>query len=465
MTKSPRNYVLIVVGTLVGLIGLVLLAGGGALLWANQTLKDDDGYFTSRTATYANDGRAIASENLDLGDLPGGSGRWGELRIRATGGGDRPVFVGIGPRDDVQRYLLGVRYAELTDVDLDPFRPTYQQRTGTRAPAPPDAQGFWVARAQGNGEQTLKWGVDDGDWQIVAMNQDASAGVALHVSLGVKVAHVIKVVIGLLVAGSLMLGGGILMIVSGGRRRDGPPHAEHAADGTAAGTASLATSDSATSGVSRATYPVDLTGELDAGLSRWQWLVKWLLAIPHYIVLLFLWIAYSVVTVIAFFAILFTGRYPRGLFDFNAGVLRWSWRVGFYFYSALATDRYPPFTLAKTDYPADIEVPYPEQLSRGLVLVKWWLLAIPHYIVVAILVGNWTYGAAWGEDWWGWAWTPAGGGLIGVLVLFAAIALLFTGRYPRSLFDLVIGMNRWVYRVIAYTTLMRDEYPPFRLER
>ena len=86
MTKSPRNYVLIVVGTLVGLIGLVLLAGGGALLWANQTLKDDDGYFTSRTATYANDGRAIASENLDLGDLPGGSGRWGELRIRATGG-------------------------------------------------------------------------------------------------------------------------------------------------------------------------------------------------------------------------------------------------------------------------------------------------------------------------------------------------------------------------------------------
>lgn len=465
MTKSPRNYVPIIVGTIVGLIGLALLAGGGTLLWANQTLKDDDGYFTSRTVTFADAGRAIASENLDFGDLPGGSGRWGELRIRATGAGDRPVFVGIGPRDDVQRYLLGVRYAELTDVDLDPFRPTYQQRTGTRAPAPPDAQGFWVARAQGNGEQTLAWGVEDGDWQIVAMNQHASAGIALDASLGVKVAHVIKVVIGLLVAGSLMLGGGILMIVVGRRRRDGPPHGEHAADGTAAGAASLATSDSATSGVSRGPYPVDLTGELDAGLSRWQWLVKWLLAIPHYIVLLFLWIAYSVVTVIAFFAILFTGRYPRGLFDFNAGVLRWSWRVGFYSYSALATDRYPPFTLAKTDYPADIEVPYPEQLSRGLVLVKWWLLAIPHYIVVAILAGNWTYGAAWGEDWWGWAWTPAGGGLIGVLVLFAAIALLFTGRYPRSLFDLVIGMNRWVYRVIAYTTLMRDEYPPFRLER
>ncbi len=463
--KSPRNYVLIVVGTIVGLIGLALLAGGGTLLWANQTQRDDDGYVTSRTVIVADDGRAIATENLDLGDLPGGSGRWADLRIRATGAGGRPVFVGIGPRDDVQRYLADVQHAELTDVDLDPFRPTYRQRTGTRTPAPPDTQGFWVARGLGSGQQTLRWGVDDGNWQMVAMNADGSAGVALNASLGVKFAHVVKVVIGLLVGGSLMLGGGILMIVFGGRRRDGPPQGEHAADGTAAGTASMETSEGSTSRVSRATYPVDLTGELDGGLSRWQWLVKWLLAIPHYIVLIFLWIAYSVVTVIAFFAILFTGRYPRGLFDFNAGVLRWSWRVGFYSYSALATDRYPPFTLAKTDYPADIEVSYPEHLSRGLVLVKWWLLAIPHYVVVAILAGNWTYGSAWGERWWGWAWTPAGGGLIGVLVLFAAIALLFTGRYPRSLFDLVIGMNRWVYRVIAYATLMRDEYPPFRLER
>ncbi len=212
-------------------------------------------------------------------------------------------------------------------------------------------------------------------------------------------------------------------------------------------------------------HPVSFDIAYPEQLNRWLILVKWLLAIPHYLVLAFLWIAYLVVTVIAFFAILFTGRYPRGLFDFNTGVLRWSWRVAFYSYSALGTDRYPPFTLRKTDYPADIDVPYPEHLSRGLVLVKWWLLAIPHYIVVAILSGNWTYGAAWGDRWWGWAWTPLGGGLIGVLVFFAAIVLLFTGRYPRSLFDLVMGMNRWTYRVIAYASLMRDEYPPFRLER
>ena len=201
-------------------------------------------------------------------------------------------------------------------------------------------------------------------------------------------------------------------------------------------------------------YPVRVDGELDQPLSRWLWLVKWFLLIPHWIVLVFLWIGFFFATLGAFCVILFIGRYPRRLFDFNLGVLRWTWRVGFYSYSALGTDRYPPFTRAEVpDYPARIVVDYPEWQRRGLPLIGWWLLGIPQYAIAGLLAGG------------GFAWIGRfGGGIVAILVLVAAVLLLVQHRYPRGVFDVVMGANRWVFRVGAYAALMTPKYPPFRFD-
>jgi len=204
-----------------------------------------------------------------------------------------------------------------------------------------------------------------------------------------------------------------------------------------------------------------LTARLDEPLSRGLWLVKWLLVIPHVIVLTFLWATFIITTVFAWFAVVMTGRYPRSIFDFNVGVLRWTWRLSYYSYSALGTDRYPPFSLAvERDYPATLDIAYPEKQSRLTALARL-VLAFPQLLIIGVFVGG---GAYWLGHLGSWGFTSPWSGLIGLLVLVAAVALLFTGRYPRGLFDLIIGLNRWAFRVIAYAALMTDQYPPFRYD-
>ncbi|WP_255769000.1 DUF4389 domain-containing protein [Pseudarthrobacter sulfonivorans] len=484
------------------MLGVGLLFGGMAASWVNA-LQNDGGYLTSPRERFAVDSTAIVSARADgiRGDTYPAPLPFDVGSIRITAASVSPgkdIFIGIAPRDDVDRYLSGANFSELREVQFRPFRTEYREVPGTSQPARPADQTFWVASAAGGGERNLDWKIAAGDWSVVVMNADASPGISTDLQAGFRSELFGPIAAGLLAAGAILLVIGVPLLIFGaqglGRHAAQPspvqpspaqplpgqpatpaagaysvpapygaPHSGPTGVGAAQSTGNQVTGFRAAADMRP--YPAALRGELDPVLSRWLWLVKWFLAIPHFVVLFFLWFAFVVVTVIAWFAILFTGRYPRSLFNFNVGVLRWNWRVSFYAYSALGTDRYPPFTLARTDYPADFDVEYPERLSRGLVLVKSWLLALPHLLIIGALTGastvRWSDPRNPGIRYE----TATGVALFGFLVLVAAVILLFTGRYQRPLFDLLMGFNRWIYRVVTYAALMRDEYPPFRLDQ
>lgn len=425
------KVLLVVFGVLGGIVGIGLVIGGTAGLVFRLAFFDRHGFVSSRDFALRSSAYAIVSETARIAaDWPVVRRDLATIRIevRASDPG-RALFVGIADRRDAQAYLAGVARDEVVDVDLRPVWVGYRSIPGGPPPEPPGGRAFWTARAEGVGLQTLTWDVVPGEWMVVLMNADGVQGVEASASVSVRIPWLLPLAIGILVGGVALLVLAVALIYVGVRGR---PLAERAPQAEAADR-----------------YPLTFVGELAEPLSPALWLVKWFLLIPHYIVLAFLWVGFCGSWLVSLFAILFTGRYPRPLFDYNVGVLRWTWRVGFYAYQALGTDRYPPFTLQAGDYPADLSVAYPERLSRGLVLVKWWLLALPHYAVVSLLQGG---GGQHG-----------GGGLVPLLAFFAGVALLFRGRYPKGIFAFVMDMNRWAYRVAIYAALMTDHYPPFRL--
>jgi hypothetical protein len=200
-----------------GLIGLALLVGGIAVLAAYAFGRDDDGYFNSDrhqldSATYA-----ILTEDIDLG---ADEVDWapdkilGNVRVQVDSA--KPVFVGIGSEDDVDRYLGDVAYDELIDFDGD--NPEFDLHEGGAPGAPPGGQDFWVAQSEGSGEQALTWDAEFGEWTAVVMNADAARGIDVEADVGVKLGWAIWAGLGMFVVGLLMTAGAVIVILLISRR-------------------------------------------------------------------------------------------------------------------------------------------------------------------------------------------------------------------------------------------------------
>ena len=439
---------LAVMGALLALVAFGTGVAGGVLTWAHATQRDDAGYYTTGSERLQTDTHALVSERVDFGTRVGDhdwtpfDDQRGDFKITARPASDGPIFIGIARPSAVEGYLSDVSYDVVTAHDALPFDPDYRRVPGAEPATPPGEEDFWLASITGSGEQTLVWDGEAGPWVAVVMNADASPGLSIDASIGARTGLLLPIGLGLLAFAVMTALIGVALVIASAMPETGTLYHHPIPAPAVAGA-----------------HPVRLDGHLDFELSRWMWLVKWFLAIPHLIILALLWPVAIVVTLLAAVAIVVTGTYPRALFDLNVGIMRWSWRVTFYAF-ALGTDRYPPFSLTPDpSYPADLTVEYPTELSRGLVFVKW-LLALPHYLVVALFGGLGGVAWQWGDD----RFTGFGAGLVGLLVFVAAVILLFSGRYPQQLFDVVMGMQRWSYRVYGYVGLMTDEYPPFRFD-
>jgi hypothetical protein len=216
----------LVSGSVVGLIGLVLLLGGLALVAVHAFGRDDDGYYSTGEERIESAGYAVTSGEIDL-DVD--EVDWfpeellGTVRLTAQSERPRPIFLGIAPTADVSRYLADVGHAELTDFSDD--RAEYRLHPGRSRPAPPADETFWERSAQGAGERVLNWEPEEGTWSVVLMNAGGERGVVADAEVATKVDWVIWAGLGLALVGALMVAGGVALIVILGRRATTAPRA------------------------------------------------------------------------------------------------------------------------------------------------------------------------------------------------------------------------------------------------
>ena len=223
MKKS--SIALVVTGALASLFAVGLLAIGG-LAFVGESEKDSDGYLSTDTHQFEAGTHALATENLDVDLGPGDSaldtGDLGKVRLQVESRDDKPVFVGIARTSDVENYLQGVSHSTLTDVETSPFQADYDDHAGDRSPVAPADSQIWVASEHGSGKQTLNWEIEDGDYSVVVMNADGSAGVDADVSTGANVPFLDEIGWTAVGSGSFVLLMGIAMIVLGTRRPRNP---------------------------------------------------------------------------------------------------------------------------------------------------------------------------------------------------------------------------------------------------
>jgi len=443
MIKGGR-VVLLVFGSLFVIVALVLLAGSGVLFWAESTFKDAEDFYTSGPIEIDRDAVAITTQPADIHLGVAWMLDWSRLvNMRLTVTNDEPgkgVFIGIADAEDTAGYLAGVSRDEITDIKFSRRRGKrleYRRFAGAILPADPLSQDFWVTSVHGPGTQTLTWTIEEGSFVLVLMNEDSSVGINAEVRLGAKLPLVRGIAIGLLVGGIVFLLVAVFMIVMAVRKRSYPQVPQQ--DGSLS-----------------VDYPATLSIRYTKrNLDRLTTFFRPIVAIPILIVVSLLggagfvwwggpwkfespWFAAFVVlpTVLL---IVFQRKYPRWWFDWNLALAKFVTRVAAYL--ALLTDIYPS---TDDEQAVDLRISYPNvkmELSQWMPLVKWFL-AIPHYIAL------WFLDVA-----------------TVVVVIIAWFAILFAGRYPKNLFDFVVGVFRWHLRVAAYMVLLTtDEYPPFTLD-